>query len=541
MNDILILSPAKRKRIHLLSSSKKTNASDRPNSTQLDAASPKILHTYHDEFPTYLNGSTDDTDLNGRETNDILDYLIGEKEIANTRYKSGHYEDSNGQYLKSLNFGVKVSLSPSSTSYNHSQNHTGNSSNDNSPTRLFTKLAMNRVENDSNCNSIKNVKADINFNRNKNDDNDSNDVIVYINYENDSNHYGINENDGIMEEKSASLQIEAESCRDKDKIKGKFTSKKSEFPLFRNKKKESYKDSIDHVHVSTSLLKVNELDNHNDDLYVHNDRSNSSATFSTSTQRRSFTCSGSDKIRSPPEDCITSCDNDSDDEKIFPIRNWQNWRNSTNSSIDVEDQGVMSDSNDVAGHLSCLHMNKTRTVLGTANEFLNEESDSVSLRSFVSGENEVSSRRERLDVHDSSASFVDALITSLSPSEEERERERGSESFPPKYLRRNDNSKTFKMLDNENQNGQIINNGNERKHFSPSSSSYSAPEPPSSSKSPLQYTNTELSPRIIRDSLPSQFVFSACTTNPRTPPPSQGSRSMTAADYMGDLGTPVCP
>jgi hypothetical protein len=185
-----------------------------------------------------------------------------------------------------------------------------------------------------------------------------------------------------------------------------------------------------------------------------------------------------------------------------------NWKNSANSSIDVDDQGTVSDSNDVAGHLSCLHIKRTRTVLNNTDELLDEESDSTSLRSFVNSRKGIS-RRDRVLVNDTCTSFVDTMTSSCF----EEENNNGSPVL--KSPRRNDN-RILKMKDNTNQNGQIISNVS-----SPPTSGFSR----------------KTIPRV----LPSQFVSSPATITPHIPhDPSQGSMgSMTAADYMGDLGTPV--
>jgi hypothetical protein len=439
MKDIQILSPTKRKRTFLLSTSKKTNADDHPNSTQLDAASPKIILLKHsDEHSAFIDCSTEKANFNGREAKDIIENSRGGKEVIDIYHDK--YEDCGDKNIKRYNSRESRSPSPSSTSHSHSQA-------DSPYVNTSSKLLKCRSE-----------------------DLDSNDVITYTDYENDSNYNSINETDNVMKKELESLQIDGKKFKEKG----------------------SYMET---------LFSGNEFDDHNDGNSI-------SSTLSPCTQRRSFTYSESDRIRFPREDYLTSCDSDDDRHLPSVTKNWMNWKISANSSIDVDDQGTVSDSNDVAGHLSCLHIKRTRTVLNNTDELFDEESDSTSLRSFVNSRNTGISRRDRVIVNDSCTSFVDTLTSSCF----EEENNNGSPVL--KSPRRND-SRILKMKDNRNQNGQIISNV---------------------SSSPTSGSFKKTTPRV----LPSQFVTSTATITPHIPSASEGLMgSMDAADFMGDLGTPV--
>eukprot|EP00596_Hydrurales_sp_CCMP1899_P009863 CAMPEP_0119054310 /NCGR_PEP_ID=MMETSP1177-20130426/74984_1 /TAXON_ID=2985 /ORGANISM="Ochromonas sp, Strain CCMP1899" /LENGTH=1254 /DNA_ID=CAMNT_0007034505 /DNA_START=97 /DNA_END=3861 /DNA_ORIENTATION=+ len=470
MKDTQILSPAKRKRTFLLSTSKKTNADDRPNSTQLDAASPKIILQHWDEHSTFIDCSTDKSDFNAKGTKDIMRNSKGQQESIAILYQKGCFEDCDDKYSKEFNSGESRPQSPSSTSHSHSQL-------------------------DSPC-----VNSSSRKHLNGSDDFDDTDVIVYTDYENDSNQNSIvSGTDNIMKKELESLQIEGKRGF-KSRFNGNIPStRSSDTSLCKLEKSGSYMEN---------LFNNNEFDPHASyDLDDHIDgnslNSGSSIPPSPCIQRNSFIFLESEKRRFRKEDYLTSYD--SDDDRHLPIKNWQSWRNSPDSSIDVDDQDTVS--NDVAGHLSCLHIKRTRTVLNdtSADECLDEESDSTSLRSFVNSRNKGTSRRERVEVNDSSTSFVDTLITSHSQLE-------SGDGSPVLKSPRRSNSRAFKMKDNKDQNGQIISN--------PSSS------PTSASREP--------SPRIR----PSQFVSSTATITPHTMTPTKRG-SMSAADFMGDLGTPV--
>lgn len=438
MKDIQILSPTKRKRTFLLSTSKKTNADDHPNSTQLDAASPKIIQLKHsDEHSAFIDCSTEKNDFNRREAKDIIENSSGGKEVIDIIHKK--YEDYGDGTLKRYNSRESRSPSPSSTSHSHSQA-------DSPYVNTSSKLSKSKSE-----------------------DFDGNDVITYTDYENDSNCNSINETDNVMKKELESLQIDGK----------KF------------KEKRSYK----------TLFDGNEFDDNYDGNSI-------SSTLSPCTQRRNFTYSESDRIRFPREEYLTSCDSDDDRHLSTVTKNWINWKNSANSSIDVYDQGTISDINDVAGPLSCLHIKRTRTVLNNTDELFDKESDSTSLRSFVSSRKSGISRRDRVLVNDSCTSFVDTLTSSCF------EEENNNRSPVLKSPRRND-SRILKMKDVRNQNGQIISNV---------------------SSSPTSGFFGKTIPRL----LPSQFVSSTATITPHISSASQGLMESTdAADFMGDLGTPV--